>query len=163
MPICIFSALLHESGHILAALLLGVDISSVSVGVGGVNINCAPQELKRGRMGAILLAGSGVNFAVCIISLLVLGEIGNVFEVNFLMGVFNLLPARGLDGAELAGLILESAFIPEKAYKIQKALSWAVPFLIWIISMYVLIFSAGNFSLYLVFFALFITSVKAYG
>ncbi len=161
--VSLISALLHEAGHILCAAALGVKLSSVRFTLGGVKINADFALIKGADEVMILLAGSGVNFLLCLVSGAVPLYSEAVLGANLLMGIFNLLPSEGLDGGSIARILLEKRFLPEKAYKIQKILSHFTMLAIWFFSIPVMVFSKGNPSLYCVFMALLFVNLRAFG
>ena len=161
--VSLISALLHEAGHILSAVALGVGIKSVRMTLGGIRIDADFSGIKRVDEVMILLAGSGVNFLLCLISKAVPVYSKEVLTANILLGVFNLLPCEGLDGGSVARIALEWWLLPEKSYKIHGALSHLVLLVIWLFSIPAMIFSGGNPTLYCVFAALLVANMKAFG
>ncbi len=87
--------LIHESGHVIIALLCGVDVSAVRVRGGGVRIRFAGGErISYGR--EILICSGGVIFNLLTAVMPYTGSLFQSYSVG--AAVFNLFPIRGSDG-----------------------------------------------------------------
>jgi len=96
----IASLLLHEVGHMLMALALGVKVSEFGLCLLGAYNRRARANSRRNEI-LICLAGPLINFAL-IIPCIILPRIG--FELtlcNFMLGVGNLLPIPSSDGLRI--------------------------------------------------------------
>lgn len=97
----LLAAALHEAGHLLALALLGIPVYGLELRASGAVIRA---ELRGElREAWALLAGPAVNLLVA----------GGLFHLRPLLsfcslalGLFNLLPIRGLDGGRLCALLL---------------------------------------------------------
>jgi Zn-dependent protease len=96
----IIAALLHELAHIAATLILGGTLLSCRLSVTGALINIG--RLSYGREAVAVAAGPLVS----IIAAFVTAPLGwHMFAgVSLSLGLFNLMPARELDGGRLAEL-----------------------------------------------------------
>ncbi len=108
----LMAALLHELGHALAYWLMTgrlprVTLSPLGIGM-EVQESCfTPQELL-----ALAAAGPGVNLTLAGLTFLALqlrASYGGYWflGVNLWMGLFNLLPLGGLDGARILQAVAE--------------------------------------------------------
>ena len=98
LAVILWAALLHEAGHWLALRAAGAEILSLRVGILGMVMETDSRRLSYGRELAVLLAGPGVNLlSACL--LVWLAEGGEAAAgAHLVLGAFNLLPVRPLDG-----------------------------------------------------------------
>ena len=110
-------AVLHELGHMLAGILLGSRVKSISIMPLGLSIGLridAKDYNKRINKGNLLnfkriiiaLAGPMVNFLIAILFFLfqfqfLMFKVQYVIYANLLIGFFNLLPIYPLDGGRI--------------------------------------------------------------
>lgn len=118
---------LHELGHALVAKRFGVGTSDITLyPVGGVaRLDRIPEEPRQELL--IALAGPGVNVALAVVAAVVLvaggqellpahlsghtvvtqlGFVQQLFWINVLLAVFNLLPAFPMDGGRVLRALL---------------------------------------------------------
>ena len=157
----LLAAMIHEAGHVMCALLFGVGIKNVVFGVGGITIKTQGRVLSGFCEVMLLLSGPAVNIAVWTGAFLMgKGDPGAFARANLILGIFNLMPIKGLDGGGVAALFTERMMAYEKAYYFQKYLSLFFVIVLWFSAVTSMIFFAGNASLYCVFFALFMTFLR---
>lgn len=110
-PLALGAMALHEGGHLLLLGAFGEKPASIRFHAGGIAI-CRGKPLSLGKETAALLGGSGMNFLWV---LLCRWWGWDTFGAcHLLLGVFNLLPVRGLDGGTLGALWL-SRWAPRAA------------------------------------------------
>ena len=92
----LWAAALHEMGHLAALRLLGAGITGFRLGLCGAVLETDSAGLSYGGELLAVLAGPAVNL-VCA---LVLGQLGwdTAAGAHLMLGAFNLLPVRPLDG-----------------------------------------------------------------
>ncbi len=143
------AAALHEVGHMIMLVLLGLGIRRIAVTPLGLEI-----DTKRGYRSffeeiTVSLAGCAVNF----ITFALLNGRGGAAELladaSLLLGILNIMPVRCLDGGEalLAGLSL--VCLPDKAERICRRVSFLTLFLLWIPAAYIFLMSGYNYSLFI--------------
>jgi len=90
------AAALHELGHWLALRLLGAEITGLRLGALGAVLEADRRRLSYGAELAAVLAGPGSN----LLGAVVLTALGWETEAgaHLVLGAFNLLPLRPLDG-----------------------------------------------------------------
>lgn len=95
--LCFAACVCHELGHLAAMAVRGDKPREMIFSGGGICI----KQWGQPSFG-VLAAGCGVNFLLFAVFFAVLGR-GNIFYTifggaNLFVGIFNLLPVRGLDG-----------------------------------------------------------------
>lgn len=96
---CLLAALIHEGGHLLVMLWLGVPPEDCVVGAFGARIRLGCRLPSYGRHLLISLAGPLTNL-LCM-SILFLCNTTTPALVHLVMALLNLLPATALDGGEI--------------------------------------------------------------
>ncbi|MBQ3089901.1 MAG: site-2 protease family protein [Oscillospiraceae bacterium] len=116
----IFACLIHESGHLMAARSLGLKIDSLHLGLAGL-------ELKIRRncnyLGDLLLALSGPAASLLLTALLCAVPVpaaALLSGISLILGLFNLLPIRPLDGGEALNALLMQLCSEEQAWRYSR-------------------------------------------
>lgn len=96
---CLVASVVHEGGHLLAMLALGVPPRGCTLGAFGMRLDVREQLLGYWRNGWISLAGPLANG----LAAAVLAALGSpsAAGVHLVLAGLNLLPAAALDGGEL--------------------------------------------------------------
>jgi len=103
--LCVLALILHELGHIVTAYNLGEKISILKILPVGFSCKLKNQnQIPTEKMIKILIAGPAVNF---ITAGLVFCWTSQFALINFLIGIFNLLPIFELDGMRIISLLLD--------------------------------------------------------
>lgn len=158
-----FFALIHEFGHLIAGLLLGMRPEKLELMPFGVSIafKIAPREFnKKIRKGNLLeikkimvaLAGPLTNFIVILVICKLKLDMVTGLEIiytNFLIMLFNLLPIFPLDGGRILKGILHIYLGKCKAEEYVSKVSMILVVIIIIVSS-VFILSVHNVSIFLV-------------
>lgn len=98
------AAALHEAGHALVLRILGIPIAQIRLGICGAEMTYDGRLLSYGGELLAVLAGPGVNF-LCGAALSAAG-LPAAAGAHWLLGGFNLLPVRPLDGGRAMHLVL---------------------------------------------------------
>ena len=139
------AALLHECGHLALMLLIpGHSPREIDVTPFGLRIGNSPLAEFAGGNGKILAAGCGVNF-ICAAA--TFGFLPDFAAVSFLMGVFNLLPVKGMDGGGILYLLLCRVLDESRARRAATAVSRLTLCAMAVGGVYVLAVTGYNFTL----------------
>lgn len=97
--LCFFALILHELGHIFMTYFLDERINIFYILPFGFCCRLKNQsKIKKDKMIKILLAGPAISLGIAGLSLFWTREFS---LVNFVVGIFNLLPFGMLDGGRL--------------------------------------------------------------
>ena len=130
LPFLLLSAIIHELGHFLTLNLLGARVGGVEVGLGGARaLVPGMARLSYKKEFAAVAAGPAVNLAAALVLSRLAAKTSAEWMfvaagTNLVLGLFNLLPMRFLDGGRLAQIIAASRVGPVKAEHICALLSW---------------------------------------
>lgn len=155
---CIGAALLHEGGHLLGYAAAGARPREISFECGGIRIVPPEKLLTPGREAMVLAAGSAVNLLAG--GLLMVLEKPYAAGFHLVLGIFNLLPLRALDGGQLLELLAEQIWGPGTAERLCAGVNLLVLLpLVW--GGWYLFSQSGNFSLLLAVGCLILAAVPA--
>lgn len=152
VPICIGASLLHELGHIAAMRLTKVKVQSVSINLGDIAINADALPLSYKAEFFVNISGVLVNFLISLTSFLIYILWGkevfrSFFISNILIGAFNLLPVRYLDGGQIAFIILQRFISQKNSERILNILTFCFMLPLATLAFLFLIKSKNNYSL----------------
>ncbi len=143
----IFSAtLLHEIGHLAAIYALGGKVSSITLRPFGAVINRHENQTSYAGDLIISLSGPFVNI-ICFIICFWIGTLGAFASASLILALVNLIPSKPLDGycaIKSASLLIFSPIVTER---ICRGVSLVILALIWVFTVYMIIYA--NFNLYL--------------
>ena len=156
------AAVLHESGHMLAALLLGIPLRSLDIGMFGASLKVRGSLISYSKEFLLCAAGPAMNFLsaalVCISSEHrgYYTECGEWFaSVSLMLGILNLMPAEGFDGGRMLSVTVSSLFGPRVSAKILSFTTFSSIVLLWMLSVYLLIRYGTSLSLFVFTLSLF--------
>lgn len=151
--ISLAAAVFHELGHLLCMRLCDCFPSNIKITLFDFSINDNMSNSRSSRKDLFIYAsGCAVNFfAGTFFSL-----ISRVYPlayfpstasaVNFLIGIFNILPVCGLDGGNILHTVLNN-FLPEKScIIILKSISFVILILLFTVGIITVFNNSYNFS-----------------
>lgn len=152
--IALWACLIHELGHLVVFFAIGYTPRALIFELTGIRLVKPAQALSPRRDALVQLAGSGVNFLVFFLLRHTTGAVSywSIFAVtHLLLGIFNLLPLKCLDGGKLAELFCLRFFGEEIAERVTSALDWIVTAVLLGIALYTLF--TGEQSMTYLFFS----------
>jgi stage IV sporulation protein FB len=161
------SMLLHETGHLAAALLTRKRVRRLRILPAGISISLEEHSCNKWESMALYLSGPAVN-----VLLFVLGYIiYNYYPVqsqyvhffmltNVYLSIFNLIPVAPLDGGEIVGRFFSMKYGLFMADRYRKRITLGLTILIFVAGIIQLVLSLHNFSLLFIGVYLF-TAIKA--
>lgn len=143
--ILIFSVVMHELGHIIAALLKGARADNFAIHGFGVEITFPGKTPTPYKMLFISTGGPIISLLISILAYKF--NYITLFTVNISIAFVNLIPAYPLDGGNILSCLL-SGFIPRsKIHKVMKYLGKLFGAIITLCGICVLFVSTFNISL----------------
>ena len=149
----VFGVLFHEFGHAFVARRYGLNPEITLGGLGGLTTHARPQTAKQdffitlaGPMAGLGIAGLafGLLFLANLLGLTsvlvrfpILAELLTyTMYINFIWGVFNLLPVRPMDGSKVFTHLLAKIMSPQRAVNTISVFSFifAVAMIVYFIS-----------------------------
>lgn len=153
----LFAAIIHELGHLAAFALFGNKPREISAEISGIKILKYNDNLNYISEIIVLFAGAFVNF-ITFFLFNVTVQYQNFAYIHLILGIFNLLPIRTLDGGAIIHHILNRFISFEKSINICKILS-IITTLPLIAGGIFLTISARNFTLLITGIYLFIKEI----
>ena len=153
---------LHESGHMLAALLLGIPLRSLDIGTFGMSLKVRGSLISYPKEFLLCAAGPAMNFvsatAVVIFSERrgYYSECGEWFiAISIMLGFLNLIPAEGFDGGRMLTVVVSSLFGPRASARLISFTTFSSILFLWMLSVYLLIRYGTSLSLFVFTVSLF--------
>ena len=144
----LFAAGFHELGHFLMLRGLGAAVTGLRLSPWGAVMACRREKLSYGGEMAALLAGPAANFlASGVLSLLPEPPEG-LIGAGLVLGGFNLLPLRGLDGGETLRCGLTLLLGPERGERIARGISRLTAAHLAMLCLFIMCRSGGNLFLF---------------
>ena len=155
-------AIVHECGHLMAAVLLGVPLRSLDIGLWGASLRVRGSLISYPKEFLLCAAGPAMNFlsalAVAVFSEHrgYYSECGEWFvSVSAMLGLLNLMPAEGFDGGRMLSVVLTSFLGPRVAARILSASTFISIVMLWMLSVYLLLRYGTSLSLFVFTLSLF--------
>ena len=157
----LLAALLHECGHLLAARLSGIRLRLLEVDVLGARLY--PQGSLPSYGAEAVLAASGPA-ASLLLAIPLIGSstpfAASLRLATLSFALFNLLPIEGFDGGRMVSGTLLLFLAPRLADKVSELLSFFFLFVLWCVSVYLMMRVGNELSLFFfstaIFFRIFL-------
>ena len=151
----LFSAMVHEVGHIATLTLFKVRIKALVLGLFGGTLVLEKKLISYKREALVSLSGPLVNlmFSALFFMILRRGFLPDIFFLflsNLFYGAFNLLPISSLDGGMALVALLATKKELYDAEKTASSISRITLFFLAVISLFLVSLSAFNISLLVV-------------
>lgn len=160
---CLLACLWHETGHLIAMLLLNIKIDKICFYGGGIRIS--PDKLFdftsfRDRL-VVLLAGSILNFATFMLLKNTQYDVWAFFAaINAVIGAFNMLPLQFLDGGKILVLIIRNLCSYQHTVMLERYLKWINIVLIITVILIFAIVGKGNVTLFVTLCCLLLSALS---
>lgn len=111
-------AIIHELGHLICGLVLGLRPESIKIMPVGLSILFKRKTISWTKEMLVCFAGPLVNFIIAYLLIVSDRTIQslNIIYANLLIGIFNLIPIIPLDGGRMLKIILKRFCPLTKAY-----------------------------------------------
>lgn len=160
--IAIFSAFLHEAGHLFFMKHYQVEISKISIYPFGVDIRTESKSIGYPQEAIISISGTMVSLILFLVAMLLFRFYPEpllfAFMLsNFMFFIVNFLPVKGLDGGNTLLSLLLMKYDFTKAYRIFSNVSTTAFALLCFFSFYLIYLTRYNLSLLFICLYLFIS------
>ena len=140
---CISAGILHETGHLISYIIKGYPPKELHFEYSGIRLIPRRQIFHRKEDFIFLISGSLVNF-ICFFALKNFLLIPSLFHL--VLGIFNLLPLKSLDGGQIVAFLMEKILGFEKGEEVTDIISITVLCLL-VLGGICLFIKTGNFTL----------------
>ena len=145
---------IHEIGHMVFSYFVGAKMRKFKIGALHLSLSYDTTMLSYKREILVQMGGIIFNMLSVIIVLalpILQGDVCDFFVVaSISLALMNLYPISVLDGGGLLKNILLILFPQGIAEKFSKAISFIAAILLWLVSVYLQLMFASNFSLYFI-------------
>lgn len=159
--IALFAAALHELGHILAAKICKIELTSLSLDLFGARIDTGMRLCSYRDEIILCLSGPLVNILFSVVAFSISHY---VFENEYIvffaaaslaLGALNLLPIKSFDGGRILTCLLDRILNIYTSERILTLLSFMCCFSLWCFSVYLMITVGSSLSLFVFSVSLF--------
>ena len=146
------AAILHELAHILAARMLKSRLTNIRLGIFGASLSMDSTTTSYKNEILICIAGPTANLLSATF-LLAFSKATSHFlsmflSASFFLGLLNLLPISDFDGGRILYCIVAEFASPSCAHKTLKTASFLCVFLLWALSVYLILRLGASLSLF---------------
>ena len=154
----LIAATIHELGHIIAARLCRIPLGELRLGIFGASLTPTAMLCSYKKEILLCLAGPLANLlsALLLSPLYNSSDVINLFiSASLFLGILNLLPIYELDGGRILFCTLCYRANPHTASTILRAISFTIIFILWTLSVYLLLRLSSSISLFIFSLSLF--------
>lgn len=153
--------LIHESGHIIAAKKAKIKMSLCKIDIFGAALTPTSNDFSYSDEIFLCICGPALNFFTAAVALPFYFVTESSVVLYFVLaslslGLLNLIPIKGFDGGRIFMAILCLLTDIYTADKILSAISFICIFILWVLSVYFLLVSGSNLSLFVFSISLFL-------
>ena len=155
----VVAVLLHESGHLLAAWLLGVRMRGLRLDLLGARLDTDGRMLSFGEEWLLAAGGPMASLLTAALAALLWTACAwaRAFScVSLVLGLLNLLPIRSFDGGRMLACSLQAVADAKVSARVLNCTSFLALFLLWSASVYVLLRVGDGLSLFCFSLSLFL-------
>lgn len=156
VAVILSAALLHEAGHLLAALALKIPINCIRIDIFGAYIETRPMSCSYIKEAVLCLAGPLANLLSAFLLHCFFPFDTLLFSVaSVTLAAINLLPVKGFDGGRALSCLFLIRFSPRAVSVFIDITSFICIFILWSISVYFIMRAGAYLSLFVFSAALF--------
>lgn len=155
-------AIIHECGHLTAAVMLGIPLRSLDVGLFGASLRVRGSLISYPKEFLLCAAGPAMNFLSALAVVIFsehrgyYSECGEWFaSVSVMLGLLNLMPAEGFDGGRMLSVALTSTLGPRISARALSISTFLSIVALWMFSVYLLLRYGTSLSLFVFTLSLF--------
>lgn len=139
------AALIHEAGHIIAAVGVGAPFRFCRTGIAGITLRYDTSQISPAKEALICASGPATGLVFAAAGALIWH--GAYFTATSLaLSVFNLLPVSQLDGGGIVSSLLSVKLPPDTVWHIMRVLSFVFTLAIWCAAVAALVVCGNNIS-----------------
>ena len=157
-------AVLHELGHVACAKMRRVRLEGLDIGIFGARINLDPAIYSYSDEITVCIGGPAINLisadvAAIVAKLFYIHSEGLYFFIlaSLSLAIVNLLPIKSFDGGRILFALLAKRHSLDTAERIINVSSFLSLFLIWALSLYLLLRTSASLSLFIFSVSVFAT------
>lgn len=154
-PALFLAVSLHELGHIIGAKITNIPLRELKLGIFGAGLSPESSLISYKKEILLSLLGPITNFTCIISARLLLSEkicqlafFDNFLSSSLALGVLNLLPVESFDGGRILAALLSLRLSPKTVTSIMSAVSFIIIFMLWALSVYLLLRVSSSLSLF---------------
>lgn len=144
----VIAAVLHELGHLTMIYLFKIGVKELRITPYGLIIQTSRRYRSFTEETAVNCAGCAVNFIIFLLFSRTSGFLHSLAYASAVLGTLNALPVLSLDGGETVRALLSELFPFRTAEKLSRGISFITLICMWVISVYIFLFSGYNYSLF---------------
>lgn len=150
--VCLFSVVVHESGHLLIMCLVGSPPDKIKISPFEISITDSSRQSRRFFLNFLIIIFGPFFNLICFILFYLLYLLCNenffsLAAANLSVGLFNLIPVMSLDGGQLLYLLLSRRFDEALAERLVNIVTFLFIFPLAAVGFLLLLKSKYNFSL----------------
>lgn len=147
----VLAYIVHETGHIVFAKLMGAEIIKIRGGVFHLSISYDTQSISYLKEAVVCAGGVIFNLLTSLVIYAVNVSNNDTLSTfllfNLSLAIMNLYPVSILDGGGILKSLLLSKIKEDVAEKVNNWISFFFSILLWLISVYLQIIFSANISL----------------
>ncbi|MBE6576751.1 MAG: hypothetical protein E7653_01270 [Ruminococcaceae bacterium] len=147
----------HEAGHVVMAYLCKIKMAAFKLDIFGAALS--PDSLTYSYTSEMILCIGGPLFNFLTVILLyripscVFAD--NLTQCSIALGSINLLPIQGFDGGRIFSALLSCFLTQKSVFVTTKVVSFLFVFLLWVLSIYILLRYGASLSTFIFSLSLF--------
>ena len=147
---CFIAAAFHEFGHMLAARILGIQLSEMKLDLFGARLSVSCASIS--YLNEFFLCAAGPFFSFLLPVLLFSFQennfVQNLSAASLFLGLLNLIPVHGFDGGRMLYSLVSFFASPVTADSFERFFTGIFLIFLWGVSVYLMLVVGGGLSLF---------------